>query len=88
MVLLTRSGTSREGYEGRISVNERHVTLSTVTGADEGSYTVRDVSGVIQKKVCLNVKGESTNDNDHIFFSSPMLDLHLPLGCYCFLSSY
>ncbi|XP_019948547.1 uncharacterized protein [Paralichthys olivaceus] len=56
LVLLTSTGMSREGYQGRISVNERHVVLSAVTGADEGSYTVRDFEGVIQKKVCLNVK--------------------------------
>uniref|UniRef100_A0A3B4ULA1 Si:dkeyp-77h1.4 n=1 Tax=Seriola dumerili TaxID=41447 RepID=A0A3B4ULA1_SERDU len=46
----------KKGYLGRISVNERHVTLSAVTGADEGSYTVRDAEGVIQRKECLNVK--------------------------------
>ncbi|KAG7216957.1 hypothetical protein INR49_001611 [Caranx melampygus] len=56
LVLLTSTGFSRGGYLGRISVNERHVTLSAVTGADEGSYTVRDADGVIQRKVCLNVK--------------------------------
>ncbi|KAI3361171.1 hypothetical protein L3Q82_013367 [Scortum barcoo] len=56
LVLLTRAGMSREGYQGRISVNERHVTLSTVTGADEGSYTVRDAKGDIQRKICLNVR--------------------------------
>ncbi|XP_073340737.1 uncharacterized protein [Pagrus major] len=56
LVLLTSTGMSREGYQGRISVSERQVTLSAVTGADEGSYTVRDADGHIQKKVCLNVK--------------------------------
>ncbi|XP_054477576.1 uncharacterized protein si:dkeyp-77h1.4 [Anoplopoma fimbria] len=56
LMLLTSAGTFGAGYEGRISVNERHVTLSAVTGADEGSYTVRDDVGVIQRKVCLNVK--------------------------------
>ncbi|XP_022612326.1 uncharacterized protein LOC111230052 [Seriola dumerili] len=56
LVLLTSTGLSRQGYLGRISVNERHVTLSAVTGADEGSYTVRDAEGVIQRKECLNVK--------------------------------
>ncbi|XP_070691834.1 uncharacterized protein [Pempheris klunzingeri] len=56
LVLLTSTGMSREGYQGRISVNERHVTLSAVTGADEGSYTIRDAKGDIQKKVCLNVR--------------------------------
>uniref|UniRef100_A0A665VSX3 Si:dkeyp-77h1.4 n=1 Tax=Echeneis naucrates TaxID=173247 RepID=A0A665VSX3_ECHNA len=56
LVLLTRTGLSRDGYQGRISVSKQQVTLSTVTGADEGSYTVRDAEGVIQRKVCLNVK--------------------------------
>ncbi|XP_058504151.1 uncharacterized protein si:dkeyp-77h1.4 isoform X2 [Solea solea] len=56
LVLLTSTGMSRDGYQGRISVNERHIRLSAVTGADEGSYTVRDDEGVIQRKVCLNVK--------------------------------
>lgn len=58
LVLLTSTGISRDGYQGRISINERYVTLSAVTGADEGSYTVRDAQGVIQKKVCLNVRGD------------------------------
>ncbi|XP_031708584.1 uncharacterized protein LOC116386468 [Anarrhichthys ocellatus] len=56
LVLLTSAGMSRDGYQGRISVNERYVTLRTVTGADEGSYTVRDAEGDIQRKECLNVK--------------------------------
>ncbi|XP_045900639.1 uncharacterized protein si:dkeyp-77h1.4 [Micropterus dolomieu] len=56
LVLLTSTGISRGGYEGRISVSERHVTLSAVTGADEGSYNIRDGKGVIRRKVCLNVK--------------------------------
>ncbi|KAF7670094.1 hypothetical protein LDENG_00049760 [Lucifuga dentata] len=56
LVLLTSTGVAREGYQGRISVNERHVTLSAVTGADEGSYTVRDADGEIKRKVCLNVR--------------------------------
>ncbi|XP_036930828.1 uncharacterized protein si:dkeyp-77h1.4 [Acanthopagrus latus] len=56
LVLLTSTGMTRDGYQGRVSVNERQVTLSSVTGADEGSYTVRDAEGHIQKKVCLNVK--------------------------------
>ncbi|KAF1388124.1 hypothetical protein PFLUV_G00086970 [Perca fluviatilis] len=56
LVLLTSTGMSRDGYQGRISANERQVTLSAVTGADEGSYTVRNAEGEIQRKVCLNVK--------------------------------
>ncbi|KAK2844776.1 hypothetical protein Q5P01_011435 [Channa striata] len=62
-VLLTRTGMSREGYEGRISTTEHHVTLSTVTGADQGSYTVRDKDGVIKTKGCLNVR-------DHQYFET------------------
>lgn len=74
LVLLTSTGISREGYQGRISVNERHVTLSTVTGADEGSYTVRDAEGVIQRKVCLNVRGETTNEDKSSTLSLSMLE--------------
>eukprot|EP00063_Salmo_salar_P040483 XP_014015318.1 PREDICTED: uncharacterized protein KIAA0754-like isoform X1 [Salmo salar] len=56
LVLMTRGGLSRDGYQGRLSVNERRVTLNTVTGADEGSYTIRDTNMKIIRKVCLNVK--------------------------------
>ncbi|CAB1456288.1 unnamed protein product, partial [Pleuronectes platessa] len=56
LVLLTSTGISRDGYQGRISVNERSISLSAVTGADEGSYTVRYAEGAILKKVCLNVR--------------------------------
>uniref|UniRef100_A0A3Q4BKV3 Uncharacterized protein n=1 Tax=Mola mola TaxID=94237 RepID=A0A3Q4BKV3_MOLML len=56
LVLLNRMSRSMEGYKGRISVNKNQVTLSAVTGADEGSYTVSDAQGDIQKKMCLNVK--------------------------------
>uniref|UniRef100_A0A673BVI3 Si:dkeyp-77h1.4 n=1 Tax=Sphaeramia orbicularis TaxID=375764 RepID=A0A673BVI3_9TELE len=55
LVLLTTVGTAREGYQDRISVSDRHITLSAVTGSDEGSYTVRDAKGDIKGKVCLNV---------------------------------
>ncbi|CAF97811.1 unnamed protein product [Tetraodon nigroviridis] len=56
LVLLTSTGMSREGYRGRISVSPSHVTLTGVTGADKGSYTVRDVDGQIKIKLCLNVR--------------------------------
>lgn len=62
-MLLTSTGMSREGYQGRISVRKSHVTLSAVTGADEGSYTVRDVDGQIKNKLCLNVRGERANED-------------------------
>lgn len=58
---------SREGYHGRIGVTERHVTLKAVTGADEGSYTIRDDKGDIRKKECLNVKGESADEDRYLF---------------------
>lgn len=54
---MTRGGLSRDGYQGRLSVNEHRITLNAVTGADEGSYTVRDTNMKIMRKVCLNVKG-------------------------------
>ncbi|XP_055781946.1 uncharacterized protein LOC129857568 [Salvelinus fontinalis] len=56
LLLMTREGLSRDGYQGRLSVNERRVTLNAVTGADEGSYTVSDTNLKIMRKVCLNVK--------------------------------
>ncbi|XP_046888342.1 uncharacterized protein si:dkeyp-77h1.4 [Hypomesus transpacificus] len=56
LVLFTQTGVSRDGYQGRISVSDRKVTLNVATGSDEGSYTVRDAEGTIKKKVCLNVK--------------------------------
>ncbi|XP_023127397.2 streptococcal surface protein B [Amphiprion ocellaris] len=56
LVVWTAAGTPTKPYQGRLSVSERNVTLSGVTGADEGSYTVRDNKGVIQRKVCLKVK--------------------------------
>ncbi|XP_008293821.1 uncharacterized protein LOC103367538 [Stegastes partitus] len=55
-VVLTAAELPTEPYQGRITVSERNVTLLAVTGADEGSYTVMDNKGVIQRKVCLNVK--------------------------------
>ncbi|XP_034030337.1 uncharacterized protein si:dkeyp-77h1.4 [Thalassophryne amazonica] len=56
LVLFTSTNESREGYEGRFSIDSHHITLSAVTGEDKGSYTIRDTGGVIRKKVCLNVK--------------------------------
>ncbi|KAM4567470.1 uncharacterized protein V3H82_011745 isoform 1-T2 [Fundulus diaphanus] len=55
-VVLTATGTPTGTYRGRISVTEESITISAVTGADEGSYTVTDSKGAIQNRVCLNVK--------------------------------
>lgn len=74
-MLLTRVGTLREGYQGRISVSEKHVVLKTVTGADEGSYTIRDAEGNIRMKLCLNVRGERKNDDKSHSFNSSKLEL-------------
>ncbi|CAB1334203.1 unnamed protein product [Coregonus sp. 'balchen'] len=58
LVLMSQGELSRDGYQGRLSVNERRVTLNAVTGADEGSYTVRDTNMKIMRKVCLNVPAD------------------------------
>ncbi|XP_077430828.1 uncharacterized protein LOC144057302 [Vanacampus margaritifer] len=55
LVLLTSTGVAREGYRGRISVSEHYVVLNSATGADDGSYTVRDARGVVRVKICLLV---------------------------------
>lgn len=57
-MVLTAAGTASKSYQGRIQVTPRSVILKAVTDADEGSYTVMDKEGVIQEKLCLNVKGE------------------------------
>lgn len=67
VVLLTASKTTREGYQDRIIVSEKDITLRAVTGADEGSYAVLEAKGKILWKMCLNVK-------EHQHF------LELPLG--------
>lgn len=71
VILLTSVGTSREGYLGRIVVGEHDVTLKRATGADEGSYTVRDAEGKIQTRLCLNVLSErmtpSISHSDGLF---------------------
>lgn len=56
LVLMTAAQTTREGYQDRLVVGERHITLRAVTGADEGSYAVRDTKGDIVWKMCLNVR--------------------------------
>ncbi|KAL0984905.1 hypothetical protein UPYG_G00150300 [Umbra pygmaea] len=55
-VLLTHAGFRSDGYQERLSVSDQRVTLNTVTGADEGSYTVKDTYNKIKRKVCLNVR--------------------------------
>lgn len=57
LVLMTASQTTRDGYQDRLVVGEKHITLRAVTGADEGSYAVREPKGEIRWKMCLNVRG-------------------------------
>lgn len=73
VILLTSVGTSTEGYLGRIAVGEHDVTLKRATGADEGSYTVRDAEGNIQTKLCLNVLSERITPS----VSVPLVVTHL-----------
>lgn len=56
-ILLNRSNIPIEEYMHRLSSNEKKITLHSVTGADEGSYTVLDSDGKVRKRTCLNVKG-------------------------------
>ncbi|KAK7887024.1 hypothetical protein WMY93_026645 [Mugilogobius chulae] len=55
LVLLAASGTPRDGYNDRIVIGEKTLTLRAVTGADEGSYTIRGPKGEVKTKMCLNV---------------------------------
>ncbi|TSR27791.1 hypothetical protein Baya_11826 [Bagarius yarrelli] len=54
--LLTPNRIFREGYEGRLIITEQKLVLKTVTGADEGSYTISGDENSVSKKICLNVK--------------------------------
>ncbi len=57
--LLNADGTPKDNYQDRVEITPQKFTLRAVTGADEGSYTFSDSIGKVQKKICLNVKGES-----------------------------
>ncbi|XP_028984806.1 uncharacterized protein si:dkeyp-77h1.4 isoform X2 [Betta splendens] len=63
LVLLSHAKTVTGGRKGRIRFDEQRITLARVTGADEGSYGVRDASGNIKKKECLNVKDHQLFEN-------------------------
>ncbi|XP_052433793.1 uncharacterized protein si:dkeyp-77h1.4 [Carassius gibelio] len=54
--LLNADGTLKENYQERAEITPQKFTLRAVTGADEGSYTISDSIGKVQKKICLNVK--------------------------------
>lgn len=67
LILMTASKTTRDGYQDRIIISEKHITLRAVTGADEGSYTILVGKGNVHWKMCLNVR-------EHLHF------LELPQG--------
>ncbi|KAJ8389462.1 hypothetical protein AAFF_G00120000 [Aldrovandia affinis] len=56
VLLLNQTWVPTEEYTGRLSASERRVSLHTVTGTDEGSYTILDSEGIVRKRTCLNVK--------------------------------
>ncbi|KAJ8273211.1 hypothetical protein GJAV_G00099000 [Gymnothorax javanicus] len=56
VLLLNQSWTPAEEYQGRLTATEKKVSLHTVTGSDEGSYTILDSTGKVKKRTCLNVK--------------------------------
>ncbi|XP_066531658.1 uncharacterized protein [Hoplias malabaricus] len=56
LVLLNQSTIPIVEYRSRLSATEKKINLHSVTGADEGSYTVLDSDGKARKKTCLNVK--------------------------------
>lgn len=45
-------------YAGRLIISEKRVMLHSVRTTDEGSYMVLDRDGKVQKRNCLNVRGE------------------------------
>ncbi|KAI1885759.1 hypothetical protein AGOR_G00207110 [Albula goreensis] len=56
VVVLDQSWTPTGEYLSRLVASEQRVSLHTVTGSDEGSYTILDSEGAAKRRVCLNVK--------------------------------
>ncbi|ROL45930.1 hypothetical protein DPX16_4744 [Anabarilius grahami] len=56
VLLLNQTGIPMEKYENRLTVGEKRVNLLLVTGADEGSYTIKDSDEKVRLRACLNVK--------------------------------
>ncbi|KAG9275836.1 hypothetical protein AMEX_G8070 [Astyanax mexicanus] len=61
--LMKSDGSFQTGYENRLSIIDEHLVLHTVTGTDEGSYTITDAGGKVGKKICLNVKEHQKFEN-------------------------
>nr|XP_015194876.1 PREDICTED: uncharacterized protein LOC107076037 [Lepisosteus oculatus] len=54
-VLLSRAGLPGPGYEQRVSVQNSSLTLRSLTPADQGNYTVRDLQGNTISTVIVTV---------------------------------
>ncbi|XP_056335057.1 uncharacterized protein LOC130246206 [Danio aesculapii] len=63
VLLINQTGVKSEGYENRLTLGEKRVSLHEVTGADEGSYTIVDIDGKVRMRACLNVK-------EHLIFQN------------------
>lgn len=57
-VMLYNGSAPLEEYAGRLRVTEKQVALHSVRMTDEGSFTVKDRSGKVKARNCLNVRGE------------------------------
>lgn len=58
-------------YAGRLIVLEKRVMLHSVRMTDEGSYMVLNRDGKVQKRNCLNVRGEEYS----LVYRFPLLKL-------------
>ncbi|XP_036450659.1 uncharacterized protein si:dkeyp-77h1.4 isoform X2 [Colossoma macropomum] len=74
--LLKADESFKAGYGNRLSITEESLILYGVTGADEGSYTITDANGKVNKKICLNVK-EHQNFADVPYGGTFKFNLHL-----------
>ncbi|KAJ7985615.1 hypothetical protein DPEC_G00353910 [Dallia pectoralis] len=54
-VIYAQGSVSPGRYQGRLNITEHQVSIREVTGADKGSYTVKDANRKVMRKVCLNV---------------------------------
>lgn len=58
LVMYNRTTVLAAEYAGRLIVSEKRVMLHSVRMTDEGSYMVLDRDNKVQKRNCLNVRGE------------------------------
>lgn len=58
LVMYNRTTVLAAEYVGRLIMSDKRVMLHSVRMTDEGSYMVLDRDGKVQKRNCLNVRGE------------------------------